>query len=91
MLKMTEQDIRSYVKARLQLNGEDGLDGRSTGLEFNCIARSGKWVLVLVVDGAAIGMKSQREDYRLFANLDSAYKVASSILSSMLIIGTIDN
>lgn len=84
MIRMTEQDIRNLVEARIK---EDELRGYR-GLDFTCVKSSSKWVLTLVIDGAtSVRMRSQRESDRTFANLDSAYKVASSIINSMTVVG----
>lgn len=81
---MTEQGIRDLIDSRVK---DDELRGFK-GLEFLCSKTSSKWVLTLVIDGAtSVRMRSQREIDRTFANLDSAYKVASSIINSMTVIG----
>lgn len=60
------------------------------GTEMYCSRLAGsndKWILTLSINGKPVRMKSNREDVRTFASLDSAYKVASSIVNSMLVIG----
>lgn len=84
MIRMTEQGIRDLVTSRVVENELIGLKG----LDFVCARSSGKWVLTFVIDGStSIRMRSQREDDRTFASIDSAYKVASSIVNSMTVIG----
>lgn len=83
-MRMTEQDIRSFVMEQVS-----GMEYPSySGFEFICAEHySGKWCLTLTTkDNGSISMKSQRESIRLFANLDSAFKVANSIINSMTVI-----
>ena len=84
MIRMTEQDIREFVLNRVKEDELRGFDG----LDFYCIPSKEKWTLALNIDGVSqVVMISQREQSRTFASLDSAYKVASSIINSMIVIG----
>lgn len=84
MIRMSEQAIKKMVNDRI---AEDELRGLK-GLEFICAKTGAKWALTLIVDNSSqIRMSSQRSETRTFATLDSAYKVASSIINSMTVIG----
>ncbi len=84
MLRMTEQDMREYVKERMKSMEFESCKG----LEFLCVNSGGKWILTLVVDEiTSIRMKSQREDNRKFGTLEAAYKSAKSIINSMTVVG----
>lgn len=83
-MRMNERDIRAFVIEKVkEMENPSYKD-----FEFICAEHhSGKWCLTLCVSGVGhISLKSQREELRLFANLDSAFKVANSILNSMTII-----
>ena len=86
MIAMTQQEMIDLVSARIKESGSSILNS------FNMLCISSgegkKWSLVLdVKDFAVIRMKSQREETRTFANLDSAHKVATSIVNHMNVIG----
>jgi hypothetical protein len=84
MIRMTEQDIKAFVLQRLESMEVESF----AGLEFHCLRKGSKWILILIADKViAIAMKSQREQTRMFGSLEAAHKVASSIINSMTIIG----